>query len=626
MAKTGYGYAERNVDSELNWFEIGQGVSNVIKEEQRLRQEKKDALDKSTREYMNYLSEAPQGINQDVNNFINNFTSDMMKQKLIDVELLKSGRMDPAKFTLRQQNYMDGTKQLYSLQKLYQDNAQKIMDDINSGKVQAGLALYNMKTIEGYKNLNNSRATIDSEGDGRIGIALYENKVIDGKMVRVLSKNMTPVNVVAGQILNQPAYYDVEAATDKSVDAFGDRIGTLYSAATVAKAGTITEFTGVGAMEKYGKQFKSVIDEFNNYLSLQADSMLSDEYNITSVLTENIGKYDSDSFTYDRNEAQADKSKILLKIDPSTTQPIMDDKAPHYEEQKKEAKEWIISNMRSKFDRKTELKTTSQLSPLPSRQPKSATEIDEDRKRAEASAFARQVYNVASGGAQEATNAVKYFQGLFDTLEGKKPKITRTSKGIEIITPENEKIFFEFAPSGKLQNPLEFQRQLISSLNIKDLNEDYIDQELINLNQAKGGAVNKETEAKGYERNIENEIKSKMGVIKEVDFVGKDNAPMVQKLRVLFSAYNRGKKPAEQITLEYGKGVFNDIVIRKKGAPDIEINTNEDLDVAKQHVSNLNNWIRENLDADEFLGKKGSKSSSSNPEQTKGTTQGGNVR
>lgn len=626
MAKTYYGYAERNVDSELNWFEIGQSVVNTINEEQRLRQEKKDAIDKSTREFINYLGEAPQGINQDANNFTNNFTSDMMKQKMIDLELLKSGRMDVNKFTLRQQNYMDGTKQLFNLQKLYQDNAQKIMEAIDQKKTIPALALYNMKTIEGYANFNNSRATIDSEGDGRIGLALYENKLIDGKMVKVLSKNMTPVNVVAGQILNQPAYYDAESATAKSVDAFGDRVGTLYNAATVAKAGTITEFTGVGAMEKYGKQFGSVITEFNDYLSKQADSMLSDDYHVITVLTENIGKYDSDSFTYDRNEAQSDKSKILLKIDPSTTQPVMDDKAPHYEDQKKEAKEWIISNMRSKFDRKTELKTTGQLSPLPSRQPKSATEIDEDRKKAEASAFARQVYNVASGGAQEATNAVKYFQGLFDTLEGDKPKITRTSKGIEIITPEEEKIFFEFAPSGKLQNPLEFQRQLISSLNIKDLNEDYIDQELINLNKTKGGTVNKQTEAKGYERNVENEIKSKMGAIKEVDFVGKDNAPMVQKLRVLFSAYNRGKKPSDQITLEYGKGAFDDIVIRKKGAPNIEINTDEDLDTAKQHVSNLNNWIRENLDADEFLGKKGSKPSSSKPKQTKGTIQGGNTR
>lgn len=362
MAKTYYGYAERNVDSELNWFEIGQGISNILKEEQRLRQEKKDAIDKSTREFMNYLGEAPQGINQDANNFTNNFTSDMMKQKMIDLELLKSGRMDVNKFTLRQQNYMDGTKQLFNLQKLYQDNAQKIMEAIDQKKTIPALALYNMKTIEGYANFNSSRATIDSEGDGRIGLALYENKLIDGKMVRVLSKNMTPVNVIAGQILNQPAYYDAEAATNKSVEAFGDRVGTLYNAATVAKAGTITEFTGVGAMEKYGKQFGSVIKEFNDYLSAQADSMLSDEYNIISVLTENIGKYDSDSFTYDRNEAQANKSKILLKIDPSTTQPIMDDKAPHYEEQKKEAKEWIISNMRSKFDRKTELKTTSQLS------------------------------------------------------------------------------------------------------------------------------------------------------------------------------------------------------------------------------------------------------------------------
>jgi len=47
-----YGYVKREVqDMQINWAEVGQNFRNVLDEEARVRQDKKDAIDKDTREY-----------------------------------------------------------------------------------------------------------------------------------------------------------------------------------------------------------------------------------------------------------------------------------------------------------------------------------------------------------------------------------------------------------------------------------------------------------------------------------------------------------------------------------------------------------------------------------------------
>ena len=56
-----YKYAERDADSQINWAEVGKGLSDMLAETNRIRQEKKDALDKAQREALNYVAETPNG-------------------------------------------------------------------------------------------------------------------------------------------------------------------------------------------------------------------------------------------------------------------------------------------------------------------------------------------------------------------------------------------------------------------------------------------------------------------------------------------------------------------------------------------------------------------------------------
>ena len=64
---TYYKYAERSADSTINWAEVGKNMTDMLQEETRIREEKKSAIDKSTRELGETLANAPMGDFKPVN-------------------------------------------------------------------------------------------------------------------------------------------------------------------------------------------------------------------------------------------------------------------------------------------------------------------------------------------------------------------------------------------------------------------------------------------------------------------------------------------------------------------------------------------------------------------------------
>jgi hypothetical protein len=358
----GYKYVQKDLDNEIDWIEVGKNLSGVLLEEKRVREEKIATIDEITRESYNNLANAPKGQNQDVNNVLSNYTSDIQQQMFLDDKLLRSGKMDPKLWTLRRQNYKDGTDKVFKIGTVLQENSKTIMDGINNNEIQNALGLHNMGSIESLGNLNNIRITTNALADGKLGVAKYDTKIINGQEVRVLSKDNTPVDVLMNMIHYQPKKFDVDANTTATAKAFGSRFQAIYQAATTAGAGTISEFLGTQAMDttKY-PQLKGVVDEMNRAIDLEVGSYLSTNLNIVSVLGDNTGNYNSDSFTYDKNVAAKDPKKILLKIDPRTQTPIMDEDAPNFDKQKKEASDWLRTNLMSKLDSESKITPTAQL-------------------------------------------------------------------------------------------------------------------------------------------------------------------------------------------------------------------------------------------------------------------------
>lgn len=407
-----YKYAERDADSQVNWAEVGQQASDMLLEVKRVRDEKKEAYKQASRESINNLMAAPQGQNQDANNFINNYAHNMINQKMIDKDLFEKGQLSERDYTLRMQNQMDGTNRLFDLQKTYQENAAATMAGIQDQTLQAGLTLYNQSSVEGIANFNNSTTTINPN-DGTVGIGLMENKVIDGKMVQVMNEYSNASTAVwLGKILQKPLKFKTDTETSAVVDTFGDKKDVLYEAATTFGAGTLTELMGTQFLATNVKDpaDRAIVENIRKAMNDKAESFWArNPLNLTSVLTDDIGgKYDDKSFTYNVNEAKADKSKILLTIDPNTKLPTMDKTSPNYEAQKKEANDYIITQMLSKMDDKRVISTTSQIQRQDEPEWKSKKR-DEDKV---ADTATNMIGKLWYGNDNEVGSAVDYFKGL----------------------------------------------------------------------------------------------------------------------------------------------------------------------------------------------------------------------
>lgn len=358
----GYKYVNRDADSQINYAEVGQQAVDMLQSFNETREAKKEAYREAARESINNLMEAPQGKDQNANDFISKYAQKMIDQKMVNKNLFERGLMSERDYTLSMQNQMDGTKRLFNLQKLYQQEFEATMQGINDKKLQSGLTIFNQSTVEGAANFNNSEAFIDPK-DGTVSVGLMENKVIDGKLVRVLNPNTAASAAVwTGRIMQKPAYFDVDGKTTDFVKNLGDLKDAVYSAASTTRAGTITELTGINFLKTNIKDpaTRAIVNNFNDALNFEAESYLS-PLNVASILTDDLRRYDSKSFTFDRAEADRNPKKILATIDPVTQMTTLDESGKYYKEQYNQAKEFIKTKILSKLDNERKISTTGQL-------------------------------------------------------------------------------------------------------------------------------------------------------------------------------------------------------------------------------------------------------------------------
>jgi hypothetical protein len=358
-----YKYVARDADSQINYAEVGQQAVDMLQNFTETREAKKEAYQQAARESINNLMEAPQGKDQNANDFISKYAQKMIDQKMVNKNLFERGLMSERDYTLSMQNQMDGTKRLFNLTKLYQQEFESTMQGINDRKLQSGLTIFNQSTVEGAANFNNSEAFIDPK-DGTVSVGLMENKVIDGKLVKVLNPNTAASAAVwTGRIMQKPAYFDVDGKTTDFVKNLGDLKDAVYSAASTSRAGTITELTGINFLKTNIKDpaTRAIVNNFNDALNFEAESYLS-PLNVASILTDDLRKYDSKSFTFDRAEADRNPKKILATIDPVTQMTTLDESGKYYKQQYDEAKNFIKTKILSKMDNERKISTTGQLS------------------------------------------------------------------------------------------------------------------------------------------------------------------------------------------------------------------------------------------------------------------------
>tara|TARA_R110000868_G_scaffold280441_1_gene540611 strand:- start:242 stop:2098 length:1857 start_codon:yes stop_codon:yes gene_type:complete len=466
---TYYKYAERQEDAYVDWSVIGKDISDSLLEEKKFREDKKAKIDEDTRQLGVRIDNSPQGQFQDGNKFTLQYASDAQQARLLQDKLLRSGQLSLRDYTVQRQNLNDGTTQIFDLAKLYQEKYKSRMEAYNKKDIQA-MNIANLASVEGFADFSKSQAVINAK-DGTVSLASLEVDPVTG--LKKVTNNIVPVSVLRGKILSEIPTFKVDDAMNKAKAGLGSLVKSVYANATTAGAGTITQLTGPGAISKY-PQYAEEIKTFNSAIDKQIGAWFANSYNISSVLTEDTGKYNAESYTFDREVAKADPTKLLLKINPSTQLSILDESAPNYAAQKKEAEGWVRSSFLAKLDSEEKMTTTAQITERSA----SNMELDDKRRdeKKDTKLFAEMLSNAVSGNTEQVKAGVQYLQGLGVPIE-------RTLNGFEIFdAKKGTTLEYEFGE----KMPDDMVKSLLGAVNIKDYNEDDIVSFSKQFNKGKG--------------------------------------------------------------------------------------------------------------------------------------------
>ena len=245
---TAYKYVERQVDDQINWAEVTSNLTNTLKEEGRVRQEKKTAIDDASREYAKILNNVPVGENTELNKFALNAASDLQQQMLMQTTLLKSGQLDPRQYTIMRQNLTDGTDQAFSLFQNYNAEYDKKMammsTDLPIGQQASAMQTWQMSQLEGFGNFKNSKLVINPNS-GLMSMAKmvpdpnFTGDPANAPMVPDMN-NLQSVQALENRLKGTVTQYDVMGAADTYLDSLGEDkravitgLGQKYTSATI---------------------------------------------------------------------------------------------------------------------------------------------------------------------------------------------------------------------------------------------------------------------------------------------------------------------------------------------------------------------------------------------------------
>lgn len=457
---TYYKYAERSADSQINWAEVGKDMSDMLKEETRIREEKKSAIDAASREFGNTLANPPQGEHKGANQWALEYGDNAAQFMLMQDRLLKSGQMKLKDYTIARQNILDGTDRAFNLTKDYQAVFADKMERYKTDKSQ-DLEQWLMGQAEGYSDFNKSQLYINPT-DGTVSVAMKELKKVDGKDVYVMNTNpneFTSINTLKNQIAGKYDKYNTNIATDAFVKGLGENVtSAIAKTASLSAGGLILNVEDIRNRKDIDPTTKEILYKFSDSENQFIKGSLANPYDRLSVLT-NSQKFAPNKlqygFTYKEEEAKANPNKILLKVDPSSGQPI-----PEFsEEQMKVSEDFMRTELRAKYKRTEELKTTPQVQ-LQERRAPSEAEInraERNKQQLEAAGAWNQLYT--GGTPADKQSAAETLIGLPSAKEMGLLKVDLASKPGTVILkyadsklnreiPMKGRTFEDFAASG----------------------------------------------------------------------------------------------------------------------------------------------------------------------------------
>jgi hypothetical protein len=363
--KSYFGYVEREADSYVNWADVGRTITNTVDEIDRVRTEKKAAIDAAYKEELQRINDKPIGQKDDVNKWTIDMAYNAAENLKIQNNLLKSGKLAVKDYAIYLQNTSDSIKNLYGTVEKIQTAFQERLER-QANKENQKIEMWDGQDLEQYGKLTDLGANFNINGN--LTFSRLETVTEDGKTItraKPGSENLLSVNQLAGAVSTKYNYYDYLADADDFIKRLGEGITAYRVYGSEDRAGSITQITdktgelnldkvaalGITDQAEIDK-LKAVASEYAKAEEAYINASLNPKYNKSSILTQELGYEPTDNV----EEAKKNPKLMLVQRETDgTITPILT------EPQEKEAREFLRGQYRQMIDKKLEIDTYTEV-------------------------------------------------------------------------------------------------------------------------------------------------------------------------------------------------------------------------------------------------------------------------
>ena len=307
---TYYGYKERSAEDQIDWSAVGSSMSKMLIEQQQKRDQLKADIDKASVEFGETLSDAPQGEHKGMSEYSLNYASNAQDFQLMQLRLLKAGKLSLRDYLTGRENLKNGTSQVFDVMSKYQEKYGEYAERAKTG-VSGMYEGFLLGEVEGFGNLTSTMPYINpTTGKVSIGKKLPKDPSkpydpVTNPYTVKMSDNPSDFRTV--QELNfalssQVDRFDSGGAVDRIVDNFAKKFETLKKSGSSS-----TEIDDVRNMPNFKQSLNDmIIAEFE-----------SNPLNALSALGDFI-KYGPDGqlLKLTRNPAEQNDHTLLLVPNP----------------------------------------------------------------------------------------------------------------------------------------------------------------------------------------------------------------------------------------------------------------------------------------------------------------------
>lgn len=355
---TFYKYQERDLDSQVNYADIGLGISNLVTDQLATRKAKKEAYDDQVRAFNQYLDEHPVGDEKNMTEWTASFASQMQQKMLANQRAFKNGQISERDNVVFMQNVQNGTKTMFDLSADYQAEYKDKMERMNAtdpANRSQGAETWLIEQFESFSNFKQTTPIIND----KTGLLLLNKKNENGTFDIVSAADM------ATRIKAKYNYFDIDKATTDSEAIMGKFVtAAVEERAARAKQGMTSE-----EENKLNIQNK---EKFDKGLATQTAVYLSIPNNTMSVLTNSIGVAENGkayTWTFSKEEAANDPMKILMVQKAGSVGPPQPDfTTENGKKQQAVANKFYGDMLKSKVDYERKVDVTSAISDAPQQQ------------------------------------------------------------------------------------------------------------------------------------------------------------------------------------------------------------------------------------------------------------------